>query len=57
LELRDALAEDKDLSAEERATFSAIGDILKTARLTRGVAVHRRAIIVLEFAQGQRAAG
>ena len=57
LELRDALAEDNDLSAEERATLTSIGDILKTARQTRGVAVHRRAIIVLEFTQRQRAAG
>src|SRR5262245_31292901 len=49
LELRDALAEDVDLNTEERATITAIGDILKTARRTRGVAVHRRAIIVLQF--------
>jgi hypothetical protein len=57
LELRDALAEDVELNAEERATLTAIGDILKTARRTRGVEVHRRAIIVLQFTRRQRAAG
>jgi hypothetical protein len=54
LELRDALAEDMQLSVEDRATLSAIGNILKAARQTRGVTVDRRTIIVLRFNSHQR---
>jgi hypothetical protein len=47
LTLQDAL-EDRSLPGEDRAVFEAIVAILKDARRSRDVTLHRRTIIVLE---------
>ena len=47
LMLQDAL-EDRELPATDRRIFEAIGDILRTARRSNGVAVQQRNIIILE---------
>jgi hypothetical protein len=47
LTLQDAL-EDRSLTGEDRAVFEAIVAILKDARRSRDVTLHRRNIIVLE---------
>lgn len=52
LRLRDATEAD-DLEPRERAALSAIGEILKSARHTKGVVVQQRNIIVLQ-APGRR---
>jgi hypothetical protein len=52
LRLRDAIEGD-DLEPRERAALSAIGEILKSARQTKGVLVQQRKIIVLQ-APGRR---
>jgi len=52
LRIRDA-AETEGLEARERAALAAIGEILKSARQTKGVVVKQRNIIVLQ-APGRR---
>ena len=47
LMLADAL-DDPDLEASDRAVFTAIEDILRSGRTTRGVTVEQRSIVVLE---------
>lgn len=47
LRIRDAM-EVSDLPARERAALAAIGEILKSARQTKGVLVQQRKIIVLQ---------
>lgn len=52
LRIRDAI-ETADLQPRERAALAAIGEILKSARQTKGVVVQQRKIIVLQ-APGRR---
>jgi len=47
LMLADAL-EDPELDGSDRAVFTAIEDILRSGRTTRGVSVEQRSIVVLE---------
>ena len=47
LEIRDAIDRDA-VAGEERHTLEAIADILRHARLSRGVSLEQRTIIVLE---------
>ena len=47
LNVRDALEQD-DIKEPERQTLEAIADILREARLSRGVTLEERTIIVLE---------
>jgi hypothetical protein len=53
LRLRDAIEADGDLEPRERAAMASIGEILKSARRTKGVTVHQRNIIVMQ-APGRR---
>jgi hypothetical protein len=53
LRLRDASEAEDDLEPRERAALSAIGEILRSARQTKGVVVQQRNIIVLQ-APGRR---
>ena len=54
LKIRDALDESIRMSARERSVLTSIGDILKTARQTRGVLVSQRSIIVLQSTRHRR---
>jgi hypothetical protein len=53
LSIRDVL-EDRELDSEDRRIFSAIADILKTARRSRTVTLSQRSVIVLESSRGER---
>jgi len=53
LRLRDAVESEGDLEPRARAALAAIGEILKSARRTKGVVVQQRNIIVLQ-APGRR---
>jgi hypothetical protein len=53
LTLQDAL-EDQNLIGDDRAVFESIVAILKDARRSRDVTLHRRNIIVLESNGSQR---
>jgi hypothetical protein len=53
LTIRDGL-EDRGLSAEDRKIFTAVADILKTARRSRSVTLIQRNVIVLESQRGER---
>jgi hypothetical protein len=53
LSIRDVL-EDRELDSEDRRIFSAIADILKTARRSRTVTLSQRSVIVLESSRSER---
>jgi hypothetical protein len=53
LRLRDAI-EEEDLKPDEQSVLRSIGEILRGARLTRGVTVHQPNIIMLQSARRQR---
>jgi hypothetical protein len=53
LAIRDTL-EDPSLGAQDAAIFTAIADILKTARQSRNITVCQRQVIVLESTRGDR---
>jgi hypothetical protein len=53
LTIRDGL-EDRGLGPEDRRIFTAIADILKTARRSRSVTLSQRNVIVLESNRGER---
>lgn len=57
LKLRDAIDERSDLEGWERSAMSSIGEILKSARRAKGIAVHQRRIIVLQSVRRRRPAG
>ena len=57
LAVRDALDASSDLNPRERTLLAAIGDILKSARQTKGVTVQQRSIIVIQAARQRRRAG
>jgi hypothetical protein len=57
LKLRDLVDEDRTLTPRERSAMAAIGDILRTARRTKGLIVHQRNIIVLQSTRHRRIAG
>jgi hypothetical protein len=57
LGVRDALDTSSDLNPRERALLETIGDILKSARQTKGVTVQQRSIIVIQAARQRRRAG
>jgi len=48
LKLRDALDAASLRDARERAVLASIAEILKSARRTKGIALHQRSIIVLQ---------
>lgn len=54
LKLRDALNERRGLDRSERSVMASIGEILKSARQTKGVSLHQRRIIVLQSARRRR---
>lgn len=48
LRLRDALDSDRNVKPWERSIMSSVGEILRAARKTNKVGLHRRGIIVLQ---------
>jgi hypothetical protein len=48
LRLRDALESDRNMKPWERSIMSSVGDLLKSARKTNKLSLHRRGIIVLQ---------
>ncbi len=55
LRLRDVVGESGPGELRDRPTLASIAEILKTARHTRGISVHRRSIIVLQSTSHRRA--
>jgi hypothetical protein len=54
LKLRDLVDGDRTLTARDRSVIAAIGDILRSARHTRGLTVQQRNIIVLQSTRHRR---
>jgi hypothetical protein len=54
LKIRDIIEDPKPVDPQERAALMAISQILKSARQTRGMAVHQRSIIVLQSTRRRR---
>ena len=57
LDIRDAIEKDGAADTEERRTLALIGDILRQARLSPGVDLEERTIIVLETKRQRRPQG
>ena len=57
LKLRDLVDTGKSLDDRERAALKTIGDMLRSARQTKGLVVHQRNIIVLQSTRHRRIAG
>jgi hypothetical protein len=57
LKLRDLVDAGKGLDERERAALKTIGDLLRSARQTKGLTVHQRSIIVLQSTRHRRIAG